>query len=221
MPPINVDPGDCIESIAYKNRLRPDLIWDDPANATLKATRRDRNVLLPGVDKVVIPDRPAKWDPNKKTGQTHIFQLQLPKKKFKFQLVSNKPRTDLTCVVEVDGKPVPSVVDSGWLVCEIIPDSKEAVIKVTYPSVKAGSDTPLTELVYKVALGHLRPVDTNEGIEDRLKNLGFFCNLPDNQPPSLDEAIERFQNSYAIDPTAADAREQMIEKLRELTGDPN
>lgn len=216
---IDVKPGDCLESIAYRERIRPDSLWDDPGNAGLKAARKDRNVLMPNVDKVIVPDRDVKWEPGKKTGQTHIFQLKLPKKKFKFQLVCEKARTDLTCVVEVDNLPVTAVLDGEWLVCDIIPDAKEAVIKVTYPSGKAGNPKPLQELVYKVALGHLRPAGTDEGIEDRLRNLGFFSLLPDKAAPALAEALERFQKSYDIDPKAIDSRDQAIQHLRELTGD--
>lgn len=218
--PIAVKDGDCVESIAYKERIRPDVVWDDPANDALKRLRKDRNVLMPGVDTVNVPDPVVKWEPNKKTGQTHLFQLKLPKKKFKFQLVYDKARTDLTCTVEVDKTPVPAVIQGEWLVCEIIPDAKEAVIKVSYPSGVAGEKAPLKELVYTVALGHLRPVDTDEGIEDRLKNLDFFSLLPDKKTPTPAEALERFQRSYGIDPKAIDARERAIEKLRELTGDP-
>lgn len=218
--PVNVNPGDCVESIAYKHRIRPDLVWDDGANQTLKDKRKDRNVLMPNVDTVIVPDRVVKWEPNKKTGQTHIFQLKLPKKKFKFQLVWDKARTNFACSVKVDGEPVTWVIDGDWLVCEIIPDSEEAVIKVTFPNAKAGNGAVLPEFIYTVSLGHLRPSDLDEGIEDRLKNLGFFTPLPEKKTPSLTEALERFQKSYGIDPTAMDARQKAIEKLRELTGDP-
>jgi hypothetical protein len=67
----------------------------------------------------------------------------------------------------------------------------------------------------------LRPVDTPEGQEDRLRNLGFFADLPDGTEPTFEQALLLFQNSYGIEPNDGNAATDTVQLLKELTGDPD
>ena len=211
--------GDCVDSLAYKARVKSDAVWDDPANAQIKADCKDRNV-LEHKGTLHIPDPEIKWERDKKTGQTHVFKRTLPKKKFRFQLVRDKARTTIPYTVKVDGVDTPATVSGEWLECEIPPDAKEAVITVTYTRGQLSNYLYLKTRDYKVKLGYLRPATTAEGQQDRLENLGFWAVLPDGTPPSLAEALTRFQASHGIEPADGVAGATTIEKLKELTGDP-
>lgn len=211
--------GDCVDSLSYDAKVKSDTVWDHPNNKKLKDTYKDRNVLMPG-ENLYMPDPELQWERDKKTGQTHIFKRTLPKKKFKFQIVQDKARTTITHTVKVDGLDVPAVAAGEWLECEIPPNAKEAVITLTYNRGQLLNYAYLKTREYKVKLGHVRPVTTAEGQEDRLRNMGFFAPLPDGAEPTLVEALERFQTSYGIEPADGVAGDDTINKLKELTGDP-
>src|SRR5579859_897862 len=46
--------GECLSSIAYENGLLEDKLWNHPANAALRARRKDRRILFPG-DRLYVP----------------------------------------------------------------------------------------------------------------------------------------------------------------------
>lgn len=219
---IPVQPGDCVDSLAYEAKVKSDAIWDDPANASMKATRKDRNVLMPG-EQITIPDPELKWENNKHTALTHIFKRKLPTKEFRFQVCMGAPIVaPYRFKIEIDGVEVPGNFAAGWVSCQIKPNSKLAVITLYHNRGKPGEPDVSKEHKYKIQLGHLRPVDTPAGQEDRLRNLGYIGPLlHKNRVNTFPEALRLFQLSYGIDPTASDADALTVRKLKELTGDPD
>jgi hypothetical protein len=218
---VNLNPGDCVDSLAYENKVPSDKIWSDPANKNMNETRKDRNVLMPG-EKLTIPDREIKWEGNKETARTHIFRRTMPKKEFRFQVLRGKPLTGYTYEIQIDGVPVTGTFDADWVTCQIPANAKKAEIKITYKRGQSMSPAVAQNRVYKIDLGHLRPVRTDEGQQDRLKNLGFLQPLTKSgASPPLPQARKLLQLSYNIDPDDKDASDKTIQKLKELTGDPD
>ncbi len=217
--PYDIKLGDCVDSIAFSKQLRTDAIWDDDANKVLRALRKDRNVLFPG-DVLTLPDKEIKWEAAKHTGLTHVFKRKLPTKEFRFQAVLGTPIKGYACTVTIDAVVVPSKVDGDWIVCQIPPNAKEAVITIDWNFGKSGADPILKQKIFTVKLGHLRPVDTPEGQEDRFRNLGLFSKLADKTEPTLKQVIALFQASHGIEPADGVINPSTITKLKELTGDP-
>ena len=217
--PYDIKLGDCVDSVAYAKQLRTDAIWDDDANKELRALRKDRNVLFPG-DILTLPDNEIKWEAGKHTGLTHVFKRKLPTKEFRFQAVLGTPINGYTCTVAIDTVVVPSKVDADWIVCQIPPNAKEAVITIDWNYGQIKVDAILKQKKFTVKLGQLRPVETAEGQEDRLRNLGLFSKLADKTEPTLKQVIALFQASHGIEPADGVINPPTITKLKELTGDP-
>src|SRR5688572_11847779 len=65
--------GECISLLAAKHALRTQDIFDHPANAELKAIRKNPNILFPR-DRVTIPSVTEKTE-SRATDNRHPFQL--------------------------------------------------------------------------------------------------------------------------------------------------
>lgn len=219
---IPIQIGDCVDSLAYEAKVKSDAVWDDPANGPMKLARQDRNVLMPG-ETITIPDPEIKWETNKHTALTHIFKRKLPTKEFRFQLcMGTAILAPYRFKIEIDGLEVPGNFATGWVSCQIKPNAKVAVITLYHNRGKPVAPDVAKVHKYTIKLGCLRPVNTPEGQEDRLRNLGYLGPLlHKNGVPTFAEAFRLFQLSYGIDPAAVDAATLTTEKLKELTGDPN
>src|SRR5262245_56365063 len=83
-----VKQGDTIPSIAFQFGFFPETVWNDPANAELKAKRKIPDVLLPG-DEVSVPDLRQK-KVTAAVNRRHVFQRRGVPAKTRFQLFDNE-----------------------------------------------------------------------------------------------------------------------------------
>src|SRR2546422_4811278 len=115
-----VEQGDCLSSIAFQYGFFPATVWDDPANAKLKALRKDPNVLLPG-DIVIVPDkRPKRM--SVATNQVHPFRRKGVPERLRLQLlVAGKPRANEPYKLDIDGSVISGTTDGDGMVVEWIP----------------------------------------------------------------------------------------------------
>jgi N-acetylmuramoyl-L-alanine amidase len=201
-----VKSGDCISSIAFENGFFPDTIWNHPENAALKADRVDPNVLLPG-DQVFVPDKTEKQELCV-TNKRHVFRRRGVPQFVKIQMrFMEKPWANLeyTFVVGNERRAGKTNGD-GWLREPIPPNAKMATL-ILYDGTE-----------YQLELGTLRPADEIVGVQDRLKNLGYY-----HGPASgtLDEetriAISDFQRTHELAETG-EVDGQTRKLLQELTG---
>ncbi len=177
--------GDSTDSIAFAHGHFPEYVWNHPANAKLRERRESRNVLLPG-DVLRIPERRSK-ELRLPTGATHRFRRRGVPSKLRLQLVgqAHAPYT-----LTIAGEPARHHTTDGEGVLEewIRPDATRA------------------ELVYGLArhravleLGHLDPLTSDRGRQQRLNNLGFDCGRSDG---TVDEptraALRRFQKRMRL-----------------------
>ena len=207
MPTIKVKQGECISSIAYRYNLLPDTIWNDPANAELKALRKDQNILMPG-DKVVVRKKEMKEAPIS-TGSRHRFQTKGFQEKLVIHFkLNDKPRTSEACVLEIDGVLSKGQTDgSGKVEIPIPPNAKTGMI-----SFRETGD------VYKLDFGHLDPIEEISGIQGRLSSLGFYDGpINGKMSEELEQAIRDFQETKDMKPTGKldDTTRNMIEQAYE------
>lgn len=179
--------GDCISSIADKNGLFWNTIWNHPDNARLKQERKDPNALLPG-DEVFIPEKEIKSFSGG-TETKHCFrQLGVPAKmKLRF-LINDEPRANTKYRLYVDNVLLKegSTDGDGYIDESIMPNAKEGKIVII--------DDENNQEHYPFKFGSLDPLDTEEGIKKRLFNLGYDIS-------DLPNAIGEFQQKYKLEVT--------------------
>jgi N-acetylmuramoyl-L-alanine amidase len=202
MPEYIVKQGDCIESIAFKQGLFWETIWNHPKNQPLRGIRKDTNVLLPG-DKIFIPEKTIK-DIQGSTEQKHRFRKKGIPCKLKIQFLNEKgqPRSNDPYILEVDGKVTDGVLDGDGFVDEnISPNARRGKITV-------GVGDQQDE--FDLALGHLDPVTELSGIQSRLNNLGYDCGDSNGMMNELTESsIMAFQADHGLKVTGkADSETQ-------------
>lgn len=193
-----VKQGDTIASIAYEHGLFPDAIWNDSKNSDLKNERKDPDLLCP--DDVVHVREKEEKEESGATEQRHRFRRKGVPAKLKLQLLENdEPRANLDYVLEVDGELIQGTTDSdGRLEHFISPAAREAELRIGE-----------TEKI-PLQIGHLEPVTTITGAQQRLNNLGFNCGESAGESTGqsageVDEetkaAITSFQQQNNLDPT--------------------
>ncbi len=167
----------------------PDTLWDHPANAELKALRKDGNVLLEG-DVLFIPDLRDKAVPCD-TGRRHVFRRRGVPEILKITLLRRgKPRADLPYELEIDGRVVASArTDAGGRLQHFIPPNAVRGRLVLGPSEG-----------YDLALGHLEPASTEPGARARLVNLDLLVR-PDADAKAYEAALIELQIQNDLDPS--------------------
>ncbi|HWV99923.1 MAG TPA: peptidoglycan-binding domain-containing protein [Candidatus Acidoferrum sp.] len=195
-------PGDCISSIAYEQGFFPDTIWNHPGNAELKQKRKDPNVLLPG-DIVVIPDKQLK-ELSKPTEQEHRFKKKGVPAKLKLRLLkNNQPRKNEKYRLIIDGISLEGTTDgNGFLEKPLPPDAKEGKLII-------GKKDPKEVFVFH--FGTVDPLDSDDGVAERLRNLGY---APEE---NSEGALKRFQADHGLKVTGQ-ADDATRNKLKEVFG---
>jgi hypothetical protein len=197
--------GDCIASIAYAHGLHPDTIWDHPANAALKEKRQTGYVLEPG-DELKIPAI-RRRDEHRAVDQRHRFKRRGVPEKLKLQfLEDDEPRAGAAYVLEIEGKKVASgkLDAEGRLEHWIPPDARYGLVTL---------DDGDEEV--ELCLGYLNPTDDDEGIRDRLFNLGFFDGASADR--EVGDALFAFQDLKRIE-TADGSDSRVQDELKKSHG---
>jgi len=184
--------GECISSLAAQNGLLVADIFDHPANVELKAVRGDPNILLTR-DRLTIPPVERKKEDHP-TGQKTTFVLAGEPVFLRIQLLDrDRP---------LDGKPFTLVVGGLTIQDTTKPDGTlEARIPpgATTGLLRVGTGADLIQITLK--LGALSPVASNEGVQERLQNLGFDCGPIDGiVGPLTRGAVRHFQAKFGLAP---------------------
>jgi putative peptidoglycan binding protein len=183
--------GESVDSISFALGFFPDTIWDDPANASIKQIRADRNILLPG-DRLTIPVKTLK-QVGAKTGQRHVFRRRGVPSVFRICLMrTGTVRAGESYTLTIGGKARSGTTSDAGLIEEWIPpDADEGTLVV-------GED------VYALDFGRLVPVTEIKGVQQRLNNLGHDCGKPDGKLNELTiAAIRAFQERVGLTATGA------------------
>ncbi len=196
-----VEPGECLSSIAYDHGHFPDHLWEHGENAELRRLRENPNLLAPG-DVVHVPAlRPKEL--TVKTGQRHVFRRKAVPEKLRFQLHSNdEERAGVQFILTIDGVETGGKTDA------------EGIAEVWIPPSARTATLTAGEQVIEIALGSLGPLSSEAGIKARLANLGFLDDPEGAGPDELEEAIGLFQSRHGIKLTG-EADPEFLEKLAE------
>ncbi|WP_437274390.1 peptidoglycan-binding protein [Sorangium sp. So ce375] len=188
-----VSQGECIFSIAARYGHRWSDLWDHEANSSLRVTRKNPAVLLPGDLVTIPPASPPSLSIQE--GQTHRFKIRAQTRlKLRFvhgaAVLSNKP----VMVRTLNGRDIETQTDKYGCIDVAIPLHARRVI------VSLGERGELG--YYVVGVGYLDPVATISGIQGRLRNLGLYFGEVDGEPsPLLETSIRRFQQQQGLNAT--------------------
>lgn len=184
--------GDGISSLASQHGFAPETLWQHPANADLKRARVDANVLLPG-DGLVVPDKTPRTE-RCATDQRHVFRRNGVPARFEMQLLSPAgPLSGVAYQLQVDDKPLRGQTDGNGLLREFVPNQARRA-RLSYEH-----DGQLHEL--DIGFGLLDPIDTLGGVQQRLRNLGYRCDVPGVDGPRTRLALQLFQLAAQLEPS--------------------
>ncbi|NCO57524.1 MAG: hypothetical protein COW73_03595 [Nitrospirae bacterium CG18_big_fil_WC_8_21_14_2_50_70_55] len=206
--PINhrVREGETVASIAAPHGLAPETVWDDPANAQLKAQRGDPNILAPG-DVVVVPDKRAKEESGA-TEQRHRFRTHRSTVTLRLVLhdAGNKPVANAACTLVVGERSFDLTSDG------------DGQIEQRVPAGEQDGKLLVGEQLLPMKIGHLDPLDVHAGQRERLNNLGYRAGQGDDpDAPAYRSAVEEFQCDYDLGVNGVCGLETQ-NKLKEVHG---
>lgn len=205
-----IQEGDCLLNIAKRSGHLWQTIWNFPANADLKAKRKDPNILLPG-DHLTIPPVAIKQEP-RPTEKRHKFVLHGRPAKLRLRVMIEddddpapagggsapqqkpepKPRRNQPYKLDIDGKLFTGNTDGdGYLEVPIPPQAAQGKLII-------GPDN----MTVKLVLGALDPIETMSGVQGRLNNLGFNAGqITGELNKRTRAALQMFQMQYGLEAT--------------------
>jgi hypothetical protein len=163
-----VRPGECLAKIASRYGFADtQAILDDPANAELKESRPNPNVLRPG-DVVTVPT-PRTKQVSIATGSQHKLQVKMPRKELRLVLCDH------------EGQPLANTEYELRLGQEVRAGSTDGdgLLKESISAGIGEAELELLGRVLTLRLGQLDPITDAEdpqfaaGVQSRLRNLGY------------------------------------------------
>lgn len=205
-----VQPGDCVLTIAENAGLLWKTVWSHPNNTDLRQTRKDPNVLLPG-DVIAVPLKTIR-EVNKPTDAMHRFVRKGLPAKVKLRLLQeDKPRAGISYLFQIDGDVFEGKTDAeGYVSVAIPPAARNGKLTLL------GKDNQPAE-EFDVQLGHLDPHDEIIGVQKRLQNLGFDCSPTGETDDATRAAISQFRAKHNLEQNA-EIDDALAKKLKAVHG---
>lgn len=183
-----IEPGDCTLSLAAAAGLFFETVWNDPANAALKAKRKFPTILMPG-DVLEVREPVEKREDGASTNR-HTFVLRGVPARLRLRLrVRGKPLAGKSVTLTVDGDEHKATPDGDGRV-DIPIDPRSAVARLQVEG-EPGE--------YLLQLGFMTPIDETSGLQARLFNLGFDPRGIDNDyGKNTRIAMQAFQKAHDL-----------------------
>jgi hypothetical protein len=201
--------GDTLYSLSKCYGVPTQRIIDHPDNTFLRDSQRNEGILRPG-DRVTIPD-PQYKEIDCASEQRHRFQCRNQRCDLEVQLFrEDEPRGGEPYLLRFDMVEFSgNLDDDGWLRVRIPADVQRGLLAI-------GEGDDIEE--YPVQVGHIDPVDEIRGMQQRLRNLGFFPgDMDDRHSDILTMAIRSFQTKYGLE-TSGEMDEATRDRLIEVYG---
>ncbi len=183
--------GDCITSVADAHGHFWKTVWDHGENAELRRVRQDPNVIRVG-DKLHVPEIEPKNE-NGPTEKRHRFRKLGVPAMFRVQLLrGKKPRAGLKFTLMIDAAWHQGETDAeGQIAVPLAPGAQSATLLLH----TADGDERL-----EFSLGHTEPVETIEGVQQRLRNLGLLSETTGEVDAAMAGAAALFQRRMGVEP---------------------
>lgn len=189
--------GDTMSSIAAAHGFFWETLWNDEANAALKAARQPE-VLYPG-DRVTIRARVPKRVAAA-TGRRHVFRRRGVPSRVSLKVVlsdgtvlGGKRYTLTVADRSYEGLTGEDGTVEHWV--------SSVATEGTFCVWPAHPLLPEV-LTWTLAIGNLDPVPSITGLQARLRNLGYDCGEEEGEAgPETAAALRRFQRDHDLEPT--------------------
>lgn len=183
----SVRQGESVSLIAKRTGHYWRTIWDHEENVALRNSRDNPNILLPG-DKLHIPEIEAK-SLECATGERHRFcrRGEPSKLKIVFQRQS-EARAGEPYEAVIDGIHFSGSLDNeGRMILNIASDSQDGEVTI------GEGDSANT---YQLHLHRLNPFNHPSGLQQRLKNLGYACDVSGEIDTQTHAAIDEYEKHH-------------------------
>jgi hypothetical protein len=188
-----VSQSDCLSTIAAKEGLFWLDIWNHNNNRELREERGNPNILK-SQDRLFIPDK-EQYYKSCETGKCHTFTHKGVPFKIRVRLVyGNETLSNVRYIARYDDDTKSKgFVDSDGCI-ELSFDSlvREAEIWLFMPS---------RTIKFPVLIGRLDPTDSTSGVQQRLSNLGYVCQITGRPDKETGQSLLAFQTDNGIEPT--------------------
>lgn len=167
MRPRTIRDGDHLALLAYRLAFDADTVWNDAANADLRALRPDPNMLAPA-DVLHIPDPPASGPTTHEVpaGSTNEFVADVP---------------TISVCVKFTGVDPTAYTSKAYTVAELDHLTGLTTTDDGVATFQAPATLPIATVVFTdsgeqrpVRIGGMDPVETLSGVIKRLRNLGYL-----------------------------------------------
>ena len=199
--PYVIREGDHLPKLALRMGFDANAVWQSDENASLRKVRADSNMLCAGDVLYVPPAPPAKWL-SVKVGQQNKYVVNVPMVTVSLVLAKNgKPIANTPCTVVGIQAQSPLQTDGAGKLTFEAPASLESVTV----------EIPSLQIVRRMRIGHLDPIDETSGLLQRLRNLNFL-GPSQPTPDMLSSAVSAFQRANGLDPSGevdADTRSKL------------
>jgi hypothetical protein len=161
--PYVVRGGDYLTAIAHSRGLKPDDIWQHPANASLRKNRPNPEILAPG-DLLFIPVVECKWlSVSPGTSNQYVVTVPLVEVHVVLHGPNGKPLTGQRVDLVPDlGAQSPMTDGDGLLKVKVPVTLRRLTVKIHDSKLK-----------FEIRIGALDPHDTSSGTLSRLRQLGY------------------------------------------------
>jgi hypothetical protein len=193
--------GDCCHSLAEASGHVWKKVWS--ANDGIQSSRQP-NQLAPG-DRIHIPPIEPKYV-EKPTDRRHTFVRTGMVVRLRLRLVrGGRPLVNESYLLRVGFRTFRGRTDGDGIFDQLVPAGEtEAILEVPHFSMQAG-----------IRIGALPPSGTTPGIQARLRNLGYGCDLTGENNGSTSGALKSFQSDQRLDPSGNPDSETKSALVRE------
>jgi hypothetical protein len=206
--PYVVRKGDHLLKIALKRGFDAAAIWGDPKNATLRKARTSMHVLCVG-DVLYIPKSPDRDWMAINVGAKNPFVANVPVVQIavKFVLQGKALASERCTISELPKLGELTTTSDGTL-------KFEAPVALEIATVEFVD----VQLVQPLRIGHLDPVSEPTGVYQRLNNLGYVFDDPDEATSvdagSLRDPLSAFQSAQGMTGATGELDDDTRTKLK-------
>jgi Putative peptidoglycan binding domain len=192
-------------------------IFDHPKNEAFRQNNPDPYSIHTG-DSVWLPEKTPRSSFQCETDKEHRFVVKTLKALLYLVLETNDdiPYANRKYEIWIDGQQYGTEerhTSADGMIKTEIPVVPELELRVWF---EGDTDAPT---IYTVRTGDLDPIDTIEGIQDRLNNLGYDCGEEHGEIGSETEAaLQAFQSDFGLTSTGEldDATRRTLQKEHDL-----